>query len=69
MLPSLSKSHLPKIVIKAEKPAIANPKKYAITIPSKLKPKTDNPMFSPISAEIMHKISIPNAAINTFFMF
>src|SRR5215210_4743427 len=40
------KSYLPRIVIKVEKPANANPKVYAITMPYKLKPKTDIPIFS-----------------------
>jgi hypothetical protein len=33
-----------------------------ITIPPALKPKRYKPVFSPISAAAIHKISIPNAA-------
>jgi hypothetical protein len=63
------KSYLPRIVMKVEKPANANPKVYAITIPYRLKPKTDSPIFSPISAHIIHRISIPRAATNVLLTF
>jgi hypothetical protein len=63
------RSYLPKIVINVENPASANPKVYATTIPYRLKPKTDNPIFSPISAQIIHKISIPKAAMNVRLTF
>jgi hypothetical protein len=63
------KSYLPRIVMKVEKPANANPKVYAITMPYKLKPKTDIPIFSPISAQIIHRTSIPRAATNVLLIF
>jgi hypothetical protein len=54
---------------KCEKPASVNPKVYAITIPYRLKPKTDIPIFSPISAQIIQSTSIPKATINILLMF
>ncbi len=48
----------PKIVIKVVKPTRAYPIIYANVIPIKLKPNVYNPIFSPISAAIMQRISI-----------
>jgi hypothetical protein len=58
----------PKIVIKVVKPARAYPIIYANIIPDKLKPNVYNPIFSPISAAIMQRISIPMATGNRFFV-
>jgi len=54
--------YLPRIVIKVVKPARAYPRIYAKVIPIKLKPNVYNPRFSPISAAIIQRISIPSAA-------
>jgi hypothetical protein len=56
------KEYLPRIVIKVVNPARAYLIIYANVIPIKLKPDVYKPIFSPISAAIIQRISIPSAA-------
>jgi len=62
------KEYLPRIVIKVVKPARAYPIIYANVIPIKLKPNVCKPIFSPNSAAIIQRISIPSAAGYRFFV-
>ena len=60
------KEYLPRIVIKVVNPARTYPIIYANVIPIKLKPNVYKPIFSPISAAIIQRISIP-VQQNTYF--
>jgi hypothetical protein len=62
------KEYLPRIVVKVVNPARAYPIIYANVIPIKLKPNVNTPIFSPISAAIIQRISIPRATGNRFFV-
>jgi|SRR5215208_5700700 len=62
LLVVVEEEYLPRIVIKVVKPARAYPIIYANVIPIKLKPNVYKPIFSPISAAIIQRISIPSAA-------